>query len=331
MKITILGAGSFGTAIASHLASLKNDVLLWTIDQAQANSINSFSINTFCFKEVKLDNKISATTDLECAFAFSNKVIMAIPSQFVREVLEKIDQAKHRDIHILNLSKGIEIKTGKFLHQIYSEICPDYIYSALSGPSHAEEVMSQCPTTVSVASFLDKEAEMWQSIVTGNSFRAYTSHDVIGLEVGGATKNIYAIASGIAKAMNLGDNAVAALACRGLSEMMRFGIAMGASPITLSGLAGVGDLIVTCCSIHSRNFRLGYALGSGKSLDEATKELGQVAEGVYTAKAIVENSKQFNVEMPLAEGVYRVLFNNASPSDILKELFARPVKSENLL
>lgn len=328
MKVTILGAGSFGTAMASHLADLGHNVLMWTIDEEQSKSINSCGKNTFCFQDTVLDKKIKCTLDIEEALLFSDRMIMAIPTQFVRDVCEKIKNSGHKSGHMLNLAKGIEITTGDLLHKIHEELCPGFAYSALSGPSHAEEVLTGCPTAVAVASKIKGEAEDWQKLLTGNNFRVYTSDDVIGLEVGGATKNIYAVAAGISKAMKLGDNALAAIACRGLAEIMRFGHRMGASPMTLSGLAGVGDLMVTCYSMHSRNFRLGLAVGEGKTLDEAALALGQVAEGAYTVKAIVQNSKKFNVEMPLAEGVYRILYGNESPDKILRELFARPLKAE---
>lgn len=330
MKITILGAGSFGTAIAVHLTSIGHTVMLWTRDQKQCDSINKKGINTFCFQYVKLSEYIKCTIDIATAMRYSDHYIMAIPTQFVREVCTKIATLSLSSYSILNLAKGIEISTGNLLHVIYGELLPSLKFTTLSGPSHAEEVLIGCPTAVSIASFTEGEAEKWQKIVTGNNFRAYTCNDVIGLEVGGATKNIYAIAAGIAKAMNLGDNALAALACRGLAEIMRFGVKMGASPITLSGLGGAGDLMVTCYSTHSRNFRLGLAIGSGKSLYEATKALGQVAEGAYTVRAIIEHIKKFNVDMPLAEGVYRILYNGEKPLNILRELFSRPLKAEKL-
>jgi len=328
MRITILGAGSFGTAMAKHLADIGNDILMWTIDPVQSESINRFRCNSFCFKDTILPQNIKCTLDLKTALEFSDRIIMAIPAQIEREVCGKIAATEHKDGHMLNLAKGIEISTGYLLHKVHEELCPEFIYSALSGPSHAEEVLIGCPTAVALASFKEGEAESWQRILTGNNLRIYTSDDVIGLEVGGATKNIYAVAAGISKAMNLGDNAIAAIACRGLAEIMRFGKKLGASPLTLSGLAGVGDLMVTCYSMHSRNFRLGLAIGSGKTLDEAAGELGQVAEGAYTVRAVVENSKKFGVDMPLAEGVYRVLYCNEKPEDLLKELFARPLKPE---
>lgn len=328
MNITILGAGSFGTAMAKHLADIGNDILMWTIDPVQSESINNQKRNTFCFQDTILPENIKCTLDLKEALDFSDRIIMAIPAQIEREVCEKIAATGHKGGHMLNLAKGIEISTGYLLHKVHEELCPQFIYSALSGPSHAEEVLIGCPTAVALASFTEGEAESWQKILTGNNFRIYTSDDVIGLEVGGATKNIYAVAAGISKAMNLGDNAIAAIACRGLAELMRLGKKLGASPLTLSGLAGVGDLMVTCYSMHSRNFRLGLAIGSGKTLEEATKELGQVAEGAYTVRAVVENSKKFGVEMPLAEGVYRVLYCKEKPEDLLKELFARPLKAE---
>jgi glycerol-3-phosphate dehydrogenase (NAD(P)+) len=328
MNITILGAGSFGTAMAKHLTNIGHEVLLWTNDAKQCEAINDTHRNSFCFQDTLLPESISCTLDLTKALDFSDHAIMAIPTQAERSVCEQIAATQHKGVHMLNLAKGIEISTGELLHAVHEEFCPQNIFSALSGPSHAEEVLLECPTTVAVASFTDGEAENWQKIVNGANFRVYTSDDVIGLEVGGAVKNIYAVAAGIVKAMKLGDNAAAALACRGLAEMMRFGIKLGAKPLTLSGLAGVGDLIVTCYSMHSRNFRLGLEIGSGKTLDEAVKDIGQVAEGAYTVRAVVENSKKFNVEMPLAEGMYRVLYKNEPPAKLLKEFFARPLKAE---
>lgn len=328
MNITILGAGSFGTAMGKHLADLGNDVKLWTIDAKQAEYINERNINNFCFQNTVLPKKITCTLDIKEAFEFSDRCIVAIPTQFVREVCKKAAPYAGKETHILNLAKGIEITTGNLLHSIYNEALPEAAYSALSGPSHAEEVLIECPTTVALASKDEEEAKSWQNIVSGANFRAYTGTDVVGLEVGGAIKNIYAVAAGMSQAMKLGDNAVAALATRGLAEMMRFGIRLGASPLTLSGLAGVGDLMVTCYSMHSRNFRLGLAIGGGMSFDEAVDSLGQVAEGAYTVRAVVENSRKFNVEMPLADAVYRVLYKGEKPKELLRELFARPLKSE---
>jgi len=328
MNITILGSGSFASAMAMHLASLDHSVLLWSIDGEQVDTINLTGYNTFCFQDIKLSDRIKATLSLKKALDFSEWYIMAIPTQFEREVLEKIACITKASGHMLNLAKGIEISTGNLLHTVHAEICSNFTYSALSGPSHAEEVAVGCPTAVALASKTEGEAQKWQRIINGNHFRIYTSDDVIGLEVGGATKNIYAVAAGIARAMELGDNAIAALACRGLAEIMRLGSKMGASPLTLSGLAGVGDLMVTCYSMHSRNFRLGLAIGQGKSFDQAVAELGQVAEGAYTVRAVVENSKKFDVELPLAESVYRVIYGNESPQELLAELFARSLKPE---
>ena len=330
MNITMLGAGSFGTGMSKHLADLGHNILMWTIDKEQSESINKSGRNTFCFQDTILPRTIKCTMDMDEALNFSDRVIMAIPTQFEREVCQKVAATCKKNLHMLNLAKGIEISTGYLLHKVHEEESPENIYSALSGPSHAEEVLIGCPTAVALASFHEGEAESWQKILTGNNFRVYTSDDVIGLEVGGATKNIYAVAAGISKAMKLGDNALAAIACRGLAEIMRFGKKLGAKPMTLSGLAGVGDLMVTCYSMHSRNFRLGLAVGSGKTFDEAAEELGQVAEGAYTVRAVIENSKKFDVEMPLAEGVYRILYKGESPESIMRELFSRPLKAERL-
>lgn len=328
MNISILGAGSFGTAMASHLANLGNDILIWSIDEEQTSSINKTGYNTFCFQDIKLPDKVKATRSLEEILDFSDRVIMALPTQVNREVLEKIAATGKTGGHFLNLAKGIEIRSGNLLHKVYEETCQAFTYSALSGPSHAEEVITGCPTAVALASLTPGEAEKWQAIITGNNFRVYTSDDVVGLEVGGSAKNIYAVAAGIVKAMGLGDNATAALVCRGLAEIVRLGNEIGASPLTLSGLAGIGDLVVTCYSMHSRNFRLGLAIGGGKSFDDAVASLGQVAEGAYTVRAIVENSKKFNVELPIAESVYRVLYEDESPQTMVKELLSRPLKPE---
>ncbi|MDY2984910.1 MAG: NAD(P)H-dependent glycerol-3-phosphate dehydrogenase [Synergistes jonesii] len=328
MKITILGAGSFGTAFAAHLALFGHEVKMWTRNCERAEHINKFHRNNSCFSETELPHAVSAASDIAEALAFSQHVVMAIPTQSQREVCGKIAPLAEEGVHMLNLAKGIEISTGSLLHQLHKELCPQLVYSALSGPSHAEELLLDMPTTVVVASKEESEARMWQKTVSAGSFRIYAGTDVIGLEVGGATKNIYAVAAGISKALKLGDNALAALACRGLAEIMRFGAKLGANPLTLSGLAGAGDLMVTCYSIHSRNFRLGLGIGSGKTLKEASEELGQVAEGAYTVRAVVENAQKFDVEMPLAEAVYRVLYKNESPTKLIKELFARPLKAE---
>ena len=297
MKITMLGAGSFGTAMSKHLADLGNDILMWTIDKEQADSINSTGRNTFCFQDTVLPDNIKCTLDMDEALSFSDYVIMAIPTQFEREVCRKV-AATGKNLHMLNLAKGIEISTGYLLHKVHEEESPDNIYSALSGPSHAEEVLIGCPTAVTLASFTKGEAENWQKILTGNNFRVYTSDDVVGLEVGGATKNIYAVAAGISKAMKLGDNALAAIACRGLAEIMRFGKAGGRS-MTLSGLAGVGDLMVTCTACTQGTSGSAWR-SKRQSFDAAAKELGQVAEGAYTVRAVVEN-REVGCEMPPKE------------------------------
>lgn len=328
MNITIFGAGSFGTATAVHLAMLGHNIMLWTRRQTQAEQINTAHTNDFCFKNIRLSDAITATDNIAVALAHSDRYIAAIPAQSLRDVCIKLASFYPKRGHMLNLAKGMEITTGKLPNCICSELCPQLIYSVLSGPSHAEEVILNLPTTVALASRVDTEAKSWQNIMNGGNFRVYTATDVTGVETGGALKNIYAIAAGISRALKLGDNALAALASRGLAEIMRFGVKLGASPLTLSGLAGAGDLMVTCYSMHSRNFRLGLAIGQGKSLKEAAAELGQVAEGAYTVRAVIENSIRFNVEMPLADAVYRVLYNGAKPQTVLKELFARPPKPE---
>ena len=292
MNITILGAGAFGTAMSKHLASLGCDVLLWTIDESQCNGINKDHRNPLCFQETELPSCVRCTLDICEALDFSDRVIMALPTQVEREVCEKVSRSGRKGLHMLNLSKGIEISTGALLHEIHDELLPDFKYSALSGPSFAAEVLEEKPTTVALASRIAGEAESWQKIVSGGSFRVYTSDDVVGLEVGGATKNIYAVAAGIAEAMKLGRNAQAALICRGLAEMMRFGQRMGAQPSRSRGWPA----LATSCSPAAARFRATSGWGSpsaaAKSLtrqsrlsDRWPKVLIRCAQWLRTAKS----------------------------------------------
>lgn len=327
-KISVFGGGSWGTALANSLALRGHPVLLWCRRASCAQSIAQTHANPDYLKEIALDPRLSATSDLAEAAGFSDLWILAVPAQALRGLASSLFPFTKPGVHLLNLAKGIEIATGKLLHVPCEETLKGTPYSILSGPSHAEEVARDLPTAVVVASKEESEAKLWQNELNSTRFRVYTSDDVIGVEIGGAVKNVIAIAVGIAKAMGLGDNALAALACRGLAEISRLGHRLGAHPLTLAGLAGVGDLMVTCYSLHSRNLRLGLSIGSGKTFEEAASQIGQVAEGAYTVRALVAHAQELDVELPIAEGVHRILYEGASPEAVMNDLLTRDPKPE---
>jgi glycerol-3-phosphate dehydrogenase (NAD(P)+) len=328
MNVAILGAGSFGTAMSNHAARLGYGVRLWCRGPEQAESINSKRMNPRYLKGCKLHEEVRADASLERVVAFGEKIILAVPTQSLRDVLQRLRPLKLDDKGFLSLAKGMEITSGKLPHQIAEELLPGVSYSALSGPSHAEEVIRDLPTAVVVASRSHQTAREWQKTLNSPHFRIYTGDDVMGIELGGAVKNIIAIAVGISQSMNFGDNAKAALATRGLAEMARLGAILGIKPLTLTGLAGTGDLMVTCYSHHSRNLRFGLAIGRGLSVEEAASEVGQVVEGAYTVKALVAYARKTHIELPIAEGVHAVLYEGASIDQALKKLLFREPKPE---
>jgi len=327
-KLTIFGGGSWGTALADTAARSDNDVLLWSIERDNMRTLNQKHYNPGYLGDHKIHPFVRGTSDLDEAADHSDKWLFVVPTQYVRDVLSKLNSINRQPVHFCNAAKGLEISTMSRISQVAREKLPSAVISVLSGPSHAEEVIQKMPTAVVVASHEDSAATMWQEMLSTNYLRIYTSQDIAGVEIGGAVKNVIAIASGIAHTMKLGDNATAALVSRGLAEIMRLGAKMGAHPLTLAGLAGVGDLMVTCYSIHSRNYRLGMAIGEGKKFDEAVEELGQVAEGAYTVKAIVKLAKRLDVDLPLSQGVYSILYENVSPTKKLEELMTRDPKPE---
>jgi glycerol-3-phosphate dehydrogenase (NAD(P)+) len=284
-------------------------------------------------KGSKLGEEVRADSDLGRALSFSDHVILAIPTQNLREVMKNMASANLRGKKILSLAKGIEINSGKLPHQIAHEVFQPFAasisYSALSGPSHAEEVIRDLPTAVVTASNDAESAFEWQTTLNSPHFRIYTSDDLLGVELGGAFKNVIAIAVGISESLNFGDNAKAALATRGMAEIMRLGVSLGANSMTLAGLAGVGDLMVTCYSHHSRNLRFGAAVGRGMSIEEAESEIGQVVEGVHTVKALAAYAKRIGIELPIADGVYAVLYDGASIDQAIEKLLFRSPKPEH--
>jgi glycerol-3-phosphate dehydrogenase (NAD(P)+) len=326
--ITVFGGGSWGTALAHHLASEGRDVLLWCRSAEQARSITLTGRNPRYLKNVTLDTSLLSTAHLADAAEFSSYWISAVPAQAFRPMLERLAPFFREGTRLCNVAKGIEIASGRRLSQVMAEILPGQPYSILSGPSHAEEVVAGQPAALVVASDREETALEWQGKTMTKSLRVYTSTDIVGVEIGGAVKNVIAIAAGIARAMGLGDNAAAALVTRGLAEIMRLGSRLGANPLTLAGLTGAGDLMVTCFSGLSRNYRLGWEIGKGKTLDEASASLGEVAEGAFTVRALVEHAEELQVEIPLCRAVYGALYEKASPRELMEALLLRSPKPE---
>jgi glycerol-3-phosphate dehydrogenase (NAD(P)+) len=325
-KSAVLVAGSWGTALASVLADNGHDVWLWTRDQEQANEINTLHTNKRYLKQGSLSPSIRSTTNLEEAVQGAAAVVMVAPSAAVREVAGRLRSVLQPDTILIHATKGFETDSLKRMTDVIAEELPDYDPDrivVLSGPSHAEEVIIRCPTTVVVASKNEVAAEAAQDLFMNSYFRVYTNPDVTGVEISGALKNIIALGAGMNDGLSFGDNARAALMTRGLAEIGRLGIAMGANPLTFAGLAGFGDLVVTCTSKHSRNWRAGYMLGQGKPLPEVLDQMGMVVEGVKTTKAAYVLARRYNVQMPITDAIYQVLFEGKAPKQAVEDLMGR--------
>lgn len=326
MTISILGAGSWSTAIANILAE-KEDVLIYARDKKLAEAINSKHVNTKYFPDILLSQKIKATSDLK--EIYSNKYIVnGIPTQNIRSVLEKSKDYLKSDHIIINLSKGLELNTHKRISEIFRDFNKDIEFAVLSGPSHAEEVILKMPTTLVCASEDESLAKDLQNLFVRDYFRVYSSQDVIGVELGGAIKNILAFGIGMTSGLGYGDNAKAALITRGIHEMNRFARAFGANSKTINGLAGVGDLIVTATSKHSRNNRAGILVGKGLSIEDLENEIHMVVEGIPTTKSVYELAKEKNVELPITNEIYEVLFRGKNCDQSVRDLMMRDIKSE---
>ena len=324
--ITVLGAGSWGTALSLVLADNRYNVRLWSYCKEQVEKINQTKKNENYLPNILLPETIIAYHDLEEAVKNCETIIVAVPTKAVREVMKKLLTHIKNPVTIVHVCKGIEPGSLKRVSEIIKEEMPDYLLKdvvVLSGPSHAEEVSLRHPTTVAVASENLAAAEMVQELFMNTNFRVYTNPDVIGVEIGGALKNIIALAAGISDGLGYGDNAKAALMTRGLAEIARLGTKMGANPLTFSGLTGIGDLIVTCTSVHSRNWRAGNALGKGESLQEILHNMGQTVEGVRTTKAAYQLAEKYQVNMPISIILYKVLFENLNPKVAVDELMTR--------
>ncbi len=331
-KITVLGAGSWGTALAQVLTDNQHQVLLYTNSIEQAEEINNKHTNELYAPKVELSPEIKCTTNLEEAVNYSDILLLVLPSKVQRMVLHEINKLLKEPKVFVNASKGIEPVTHKRLSEIaYEEIDKDFIrgYVALIGPSHAEEVIIRMVTSIVSVSHDIEIAKMIQEIFTNDYFRVYRSDDLLGAEIGSSVKNVIALASGIISGMGLGDNTRAALITRGLSELVRFGVAMGANAETFYGLTGVGDLIVTATSKHSRNFQAGFKVGSGMKASEALEQSFMVVEGVRTAEAVYDLVEELEIEMPITQAVYRVFYKDEDPKEALKGLMDREIKAEN--
>jgi glycerol-3-phosphate dehydrogenase (NAD(P)+) len=325
-KIAVIGAGSWGTALSIVLADNGLEVALWSRRAEQVEEINQQHSNQRYLPGVTLPQNITSSLSIEDVMKDTKNILIVMPTVSMRDVLKEMIPFLTEEHVLIHSSKGIEPDTHKRISEIIEEEIPQTKRKGivvLSGPSHAEEVSHRSPTTVVVASGSQKLAEEVQDLFINRNFRVYTNTDVTGVELGAALKNIIALGTGLTDGLGYGDNAKAALMTRGLAEIGRLGIAMGAHPLTFAGLAGVGDLIVTCTSRHSRNWRCGYAIGQGKPLEEVLASMGMVVEGVRTTKAAYQISNARKVDMPITKELYYVLFEEKNPLQAAEDLMGR--------
>ena len=330
MKISVIGDGAWGTALAINAVSNNHEVVQWGAFPDYLQELRRTRQNSRFLPGISLPEKLVFEEDIAKAVENSSIIICATPTQFLRSVLKKMAPYMPNDAILVNVAKGIELDSWLRISQIIEEELGKVNYVDLSGPSHAEEVARSVPTAVTAAGENIEHAKFVQHALMNENFRIYTSDDVTGLELGGAIKNVFAIAAGIIDGMKLGDNPKAALMARGIAEMARLGEALGGKRTTFSGLSGIGDLIVTCCSGHSRNRHVGEALGQGKKLSDILKEMGMVvAEGVPTAKGIRILAQQAKVDIPIIDEVYSVLYEDRPASAAIRSLMTRSAKAED--
>ena len=326
-NITIIGSGSWGVALGVYLANLGHNIQMWSFDKNENDEINNQKICRY-LPEIKIPNNIKCTTDFKEALEGSKLVLHVTPSKFVRSTVNGYKNFIKDDQMVVVCSKGFEPTTEKTLDEVMKEELPNVKLGILSGPSHAEEVSKNVPTALVVASEFDEVKQYVADVFKSESMRIYFSDDVKGVEIGGALKNIIAFCAGVSVGLELGDNTFAALATRGLVEIERLGIAMGAKSKTFYGLTGLGDLLVTCGSQHSRNRRAGEMIGKGFSIEEARKEIGMVIESIDNIEVAYSLSKKYSVEMPIVESVYNVLYNGLNPREAVVKLMTRDLKAE---
>ncbi|HUF77016.1 MAG TPA: NAD(P)H-dependent glycerol-3-phosphate dehydrogenase [Longimicrobiales bacterium] len=330
VRATIVGAGAWGSALASLLARNGHDVLIWSYEDDVAAAINSEHRNPY-LEGVALPEAIRADTDLGAAVEGAALVVSASPSQFVRRVMAEAAEALEPGVLLLSATKGIELGTLLRMDEVLADVLPRAAmesFCVLSGPSFAQEVAAGSPTAVVIASHDQGAAERARSLFQTSTFRVYTNTDVVGVEIGGALKNVIAIAAGTTAGLGYGHNTLAALITRGLAEVTRLGLAVGAERATFYGLAGLGDLVLTCTGSLSRNRTVGYRLGQGERLEQILSEMSAVAEGVKTTEAARELARRHGVEMPITEQMYAILYEGRSPDEALRTLMSRDPKPE---
>ena len=330
-NLGVVGAGSWGTALALVLEKNGHQVTLWSSREEKAEELRKLRENVDKLPGVKLPETLEITSDIEAAVKDKELVVLGVPSLYIRSTAAKMTPYVHEGQIIVNVSKGIEESTLSTMTEVILEEIPGGDVAVLSGPSHAEEVSRSIPTTVVAGAKTRKTAEKIQSIFMNETFRVYTSPDMLGIEIGGALKNVIALAAGITDGLGFGDNTKAALITRGIAEMSRLGVAMGGYQETFSGLAGMGDLIVTCASRHSRNRKAGYLIGQGYPMQKAMDEVKMVVEGVYSAKAALKLAEKYYVRLPIIEQVNAVLFDGKEAKEAVRELMVRDGKTENPL
>lgn len=328
MKIVVVGAGSWGLALAGLLVNNGHDVKIWTRNLEEAKKFNETHELKRYLPNVHFSEKLVAYTDMKEAVSGSDVVVLAVPSVAVRSCAKMLKEHLDNQI-IVNVAKGIEAGSLKRLSEVIrEEIGAENEIAVLSGPSHAEEVAKMMPTVVAVAAEKEEVRDKVSDIFMNPYFRVYPNSDILGVEIGGAVKNVIALCAGASDGLGFGDNTKAGLITRGLAEILRLGLAMGGKPETFYGLTGIGDLVVTCASQHSRNHKAGELIGRGYSLSEALKEVDMVVEGVNAAKSIQALGKQYNVELPITEQACKVLFDGKNPKEAVLELMGRSKKEE---
>ena len=327
-NVGVLGAGSWGTALALLLHKNGHHVTVWSISKEEVEMLSKEREHKSKLPGVKLPEEMQFTNVLEEAIQGKNFMVLAVPSPFTRATARNMKSYVAENQIIVDVAKGIEEDTLMTLSQQIHEEIPQADVAVLSGPSHAEEVGRGLPTTCVVGAKTKKTAEYLQEAFMNEVFRVYTSPDMLGIELGGALKNVIALAAGIADGLGYGDNTKAALITRGIAEIARLGVAMGGKMESFTGLTGIGDLIVTCASVHSRNRRAGILIGQGKTMEEAMEEVKMVVEGVYSTKSAVKLAEKYNVSIPIIEQVNAVLFEGKNPGDAVKELMLRDKRIE---
>lgn len=327
-KVAVLGGGSFGTVIANIMAEKGIQVSQWMRDSSRAEEINQHHRNSRYLPDYALSESLKATTDIESAVRDASLVFVSIPSQSFRSVVQKAKPFLHAGQMVVSTTKGIEGDTFSLMSEILRDELPEAKVGVLSGPNLAKEVALHQLTATVIASDDEDLRTQVQAALHQSYFRVYASSDMYGVELGGTLKNIYAIAAGLSAALGMGENTKSMLLTRSLAEMSRFAVSMGANPMTFLGLAGVGDLIVTCTSPLSRNYRVGYALGSGKELNEIVESLGEVAEGVNTIRIIKAKSDELQIYMPLVSGLYEIVFNGAHVQQVVKAMMMSEQSSD---